>query len=160
MAKKTISEAEALRIQAVKDKIESARLKRLTDGVIETPEETVARIALEKEELEGIILVEDTTHTVARDTRVATVKSNIEAAAQKREKDALGGVRETEGATLDRLAKEAKDLKEASVLNVIESVGVDGNGVSEVTKLANKVNEIIIFLNKKYGSKVEIKETK
>lgn len=91
-------------------------------------------------------------HIDARDTRLVAVKATIAAAKVEREAKELTGVMETPGAKLDREAKEVKDLAEAGKLNVIEAFGIDSNR-SEVSAIADKVNEIIKFLNGKFCEK-------
>lgn len=94
------------------------------------------------EEVEEI----ETVHTKARDARVAAVKSAIAAAKVIRDEQEKVGVTETEGAELDRVAKEEVALKEAGKLNVVEPFSVDVNN-SQVALIVDKVNEVIGVVN-------------
>lgn len=91
-------------------------------------------------------------HLDARDQRVAAVHASIEAARVARELQETEGLIETDGVKLDRVAKEKADLEEAQRLNVIEPFTVDVNN-SQVALIADKVNEIVAYLNERDGSK-------
>lgn len=139
-------------VAKVKADIEAAYAKRVADGVVETKEETLVRETAEAEALKnaeaGIVVSEDEQfHLDARDARVKVVKDAIEAARVLRVTNEEAGTVETDGAKLDREAKEVKDLAEANVVNVIEPFEVDVNNI-EIQKIADKVSEIITFLNK------------
>src|SRR5687767_11545420 len=85
---------------------------------------------------------EEQLHIDAREARVKKVKDDIEAAKVVREEQEKLGVTETEGAKLDRLAKEKKDLEEASVLNKIELLAVTVDfGRTDLNETFNKVVE-------------------
>lgn len=90
---------------------------------------------------------EEQLHVDARDRRVAAVKSAIEAAKVIRDEKEKAGVTESEGAKIDRLAKEKKDLDEASKLLIIENFTIDSTNL-DLQAIYKKVTEIIAYINK------------
>lgn len=169
MAKTKEEVARDARVKVVEDAIVAAKNERERKRVIETEAERTERLAAEAKALddarEGLVVADDFTaqeteaakelkvHTDARDARVKAVKDAIATAKVARDEQEVAGVRETEGVQLDRLAKEAKDLREASVVNVIEHVKADFNNI-EFQKVADKQDEIIKFLNGNFSEEV------
>lgn len=86
-------------------------------------------------------------HTDARDARVSSVKALQATAKLAREAQVLLGLTETEGAELDRMAKEASDLAEASELNVVEPFALTTRNDIDLNLLEAKLNEVIEYLN-------------
>lgn len=138
-------------VAAVKKEIEDAAALREANGVVETKEETKLREDEEAKKLaeaKHVITPEQKIHLDARDARVKAVKDAIAAAKELRDAAEKNGTMETPGHKLDREAKEKKDLAEASIVNVIEPFKSESNQ-ADVLIIADKVNEIIAFLNKK-----------
>lgn len=90
---------------------------------------------------------EEQLHIDARDARVKVVEAGISAAKVKRDEQSALGTMETPGVTLDREAKEAKDLAEAQVVYKIEPFGIDSTN-PDMVMLATKLSEVIKFINK------------
>lgn len=144
-----VSEQDA-KIAAVEAEIEADRKLREENSVVETPEQTRARELDENFKLadaKGEVTADERTHWENRATRVAGVKTAIEQARVERELQEKNGVMETPGAKLDREAKEAKDLEEASRLNVIEPFAIATTNNLDLTSIEKKVNEVISYIN-------------
>lgn len=141
---------QAAKVSAVEQQIEADRKLREESGVVETPEQTEARELDERFKLEdakGQVTDLERRHYEARATRVAGVKTRIEQARVEREAQEKNGVMETPGAKLDREMQEAKDLKEASRLNVIEPFKLATTNNLDLTAVEEKVNAIVEYLN-------------
>jgi hypothetical protein len=93
-----------------------------------------------------VVNPEEKLHIEARQARITAVEDAILAAKIKRDLAEKGGLIEAPGVKIDRLAKEAKDLQEASVLNKIEPFGIESTR-PDLVLLTKKCNEIIKFLN-------------
>jgi len=140
------------RVDAVNKQIEDARLKRVAQGIVETPAETAARIASETAALnvaKGTVSKSEEIHLKARDSRVRGVMSAIEAARKERLVKESKGIMETPGAKSDRLVKESEDLAAANVVNAVEPFTIDSNNIA-IQTLADKLNEVISYLNEPY----------
>lgn len=97
------------------------------------------------------VAIEDQKHIDAREARIALVKNNLEAAKLVRVELEKNGFTETDGVKLDREAKEAEELEEASVLKVIENFSIATTNNLDLNIISEKTNEIIDYLN---GSKL------
>lgn len=136
-------------VAVVDAKIKADADARLVNKVVETPEQTKARTDTETYELNvanGLVTPDEKVHFEARAARILAVQNAILAAKVKRDLAEKGGLVETEGVKIDRLAKEDKDLTDAAVLNKIEPFGVESTR-PDLVLLAKKSNEIITFLN-------------
>lgn len=141
--------AQDARVAIVNALIKAAADKRLADKVVETPEQTASRLDNEAfllRDAKGLATPQEKLHREARDARVKNVLEAIAEAAVIRDENEKKGIAETDGVKLDRLAKEAEDLDEASELNVIEPFHVDVNNL-EIQIIADKLNEVIDYLN-------------
>lgn len=101
-----------------------------------------------KEKVSKKVSPEEQLHLDARDARVKAVKDAIEAAKLARDEQEKAGLVEAEGAKADRLAKEKKDLEEASVVNKVEPLQLSFDfGRADlndaVDQLAKKLNELV-----------------
>lgn len=142
------------RVKAVQDAIDSAKVKRELDGVVETKAETAAREKEEARQLKDASYVsketkiskEDQAHLDARDGRVKAVQGLIDAAKVKRDEQEAAGLKETDGVKLDREAKEKKDLEEAHHLNKIEYFHIESTNFDMVA-LSEKLTEVINYIN-------------
>ena len=136
-------------VAEVQASINAAAALRVQNKVVETPDQTAARVAAEAFDLrvaEGSVSKHEMFHQEARKQRVHFAISSIASARLKRKAQALAGIEETKGATEDRIAAESLILAQADLLNVIEPVTIDSND-SQVTLLAAKTNEIVTYLN-------------
>lgn len=136
------------RIAAVEAEIKAeAELRKLND-VKETASEKKVREDSEDARLKAAGETVVTLHTEARDARILAVKKAIADAKVLRDLQEKEGLKETDGTKIDREAKEAKDLKDASVLNVIEPFALDTNN-GALKLVADKLTEVIEYLNGK-----------